>query len=509
MQYKSVKLFEWSWSDRNFCHELLAVLPKDAYILARDHPLSEQPIWDDPAGIGIRQANEWAMKVASGNYHLPVERTFFLGKNEPDATSGDRNAIDIYTESFLNRLRVHGLRGGAFNFSTGHPRTVDGTGGTKADYMVFERSHRAIVAGHHIGVLHIYGTASVPCAPGHYDRLRACPWTDVEWVVGECGIDQHVIGGGPHDGYLDALSNPADYCRWLDEFIMGVNDKRIHSYQVFTYDFSHPWDGFNVRVVRDELESYDWQHVQVASTPPVVTHLPAISSGKAAAAFGKTIATNVDANIRQWSSLQAEVLAVAPVGTRFEVIGYNDDWYQVNWPDSNSAAWLHSSVADVVEPQVGEGPVPVDPPTNTGDNWQRSWPIVLKFEGGLSLDPNDTGNYYNGQLIGTKFGISAAVWGGQYDIPNLTQEQALGIYKRHYFDAVGADALFWPLSLAVFDHAINAGVGSAKQLLVQSGPNFLAFMAERITWYTHLSQFNIYGEAWMRRMAEILLEAAK
>jgi len=63
--------------------------------------------------------------------------------------------------------------------------------------------------------------------------------------------------------------------------------------------------------------------------------------------------------------------------------------------------------------------------------------------------------------------------------------------------------------LAVFDHAINAGVGSARQLLSQSGPNFLVFMADRIAWYTRLAQFDIYGVAWMRRCAEVLREGAK
>jgi len=164
-------------------------------------------------------------------------------------------------------------------------------------------------------------------------------------------------------------------------------------------------------------------------------------------------------------------------------------------------------------PWVGNGPTPVEPeahiPEQPDNTWQRSWPIVLKFEGGLSLDPNDTGNWYNGQLIGTKYGISAAVWAGQYDIPNLTQAQALSIYKTAYWDAANCDALPWPLCLAVFDHAINAGVGSARQLLSQSGPNFLVFMADRIAWYTRLAQFDIYGVAWMRRCAEVLREGAK
>lgn len=428
MQYPSVKLFEWHWSDADACSNLLSVLPRDSYILARDHPLSEQEIWSDPVGIGTRHANEWADKVHSGRYKLPTDRSFFLGRNEPDATTGDRNAIDLYTEAFLRRLAQHGLRGGAFNFSTGHPRTVDGTGNTGADYSVFERSHRAIVDGHHIGVLHIYGTAETPCIPGHFDRLRSCDWQDVQWVVGEMGIDEWLNGGGEHIGYKGPFNGHLnDYCGWLDTLIMGINDARIHSYQVFTYDFSHPWSSFDVRDIRSALESYQWQHMTHAptkpTTPPVTTHLPSVGTGT---------------------------------------------------------------------------PVPA------GDNWQRAWPIVLDIEGGLSTDPNDRGNYKpDGTFVGTKYGISANAH-PDVDIVNLTKEQALAIYKREYWDASGADRLEWPLALAHFDLAVNGGVGRARQALSEAGQDFDHYNAWRLRWYTGLDQFDLYGRAWVRRVATIM-----
>ena len=271
MQYPSVKTFEWMSKDRNFCADLVAAMPKDAYFLARNHPRSEdkEVMFRDPIATGIRHANEWQADVLEGRCFLPVGRTFFLGINEPDATSGDRSAIDRYTAAFLDRLRQHGLRGGAFNFSTGHPRTKDGTPNTAPDYTVFEMAHQAIVRGSHIGVLHIYGTAITPCAPGHYDRLKSCPWTDVQWVVGECGIDEHVIGGGPHHGWLHSLGGNANaYADWLDRLIMGVNDPRIHSWQVFTYDFSHPWDSFDTRPARSVFETYNWKHGAAQPRPP-------------------------------------------------------------------------------------------------------------------------------------------------------------------------------------------------------------------------------------------------
>lgn len=279
MQYPSVKLFEWHWSDRDACANLLAVLPKNAYILARDHPLSEQEFWGDPVGIGKRHADEWMDKVRSGRYHLPIDRTFFLGRNEPDATNGDRTAIDRYTVAFLDQLRAHGLRGGAFNFATGHPRTIDGTPYTQPDYTVFEASHQAIVRGHHIAVAHIYGTAAVPCAPGHYDRLRACKWDNVPWVIGEFGIDEHVVGGGPHDGFhVPYAGRLEDYCAWLDTAILGIADPRIHSYQIFTYDYSKPWSTFDVSAIRDALERRPWEHGSTQGGNGGTVYIPVIQT---------------------------------------------------------------------------------------------------------------------------------------------------------------------------------------------------------------------------------------
>lgn len=507
MQYPSVKLFEWHWSDRDACRDLLAVLPQDAYILARDHPMSEQKadMISDPVGTGKRHADEWADKVRSGRCHLPTNRSFFLGINEPDATTGDRTAIDKYTESLLDRLREHGLRGGAFNFSTGHPRSVDGTPNTPPDYSVFERSHQAIVRGHHIGVLHIYGTAAVPCAPGHYDRLKACTWQDVQWVVGEMGADEHVVGGGKHDGYLISMNGHInDYAPWLDTLILGINDSRIHSYQVFTYDFSHPWDSFNVREIRDALESYQWRHMHVQPTPPEPQPPEPTPPG----------------NIRV-----GEVTAPAGVnvrsgpGTEYAKLGALAYGSTVLY-DREDNGWLHSVAGWVSAQYVGEPtsqpptstpqpqPTPTPAPAPSSDCWQRSIEFVLEQEGGLSTDPNDPGNYVNGKFVGTKYGISANAH-PDVDIVNLTVEQAKQIYKESYWIPSGAANLDWPMCLAVMDLAVNGGVGRAQQALNEAGPDFSEYMAWRNDWYTKLDSFDRYGRAWIRRTSDLMREASK
>lgn len=513
MQYRSVKLFEWHWRDRNACGELLTVLPKDALILARDHPLSEQKqaMWDDPVGTGTRHANEWAVKVAMGEVHVPVERTFFLGINEPDATSGDRNAIDLYTEAFLRRLKVHGLRGGAFNFSTGHPRTKDGTPNTPADYTVFERSHRAIVDGKHIAVLHIYGTTAVPLAPGHYDRLRACPWQDVTWIVGECGIDEHVIGGGAHDGYLRTFVNPADYCRWLDEFIMGTHDKRIHSYQVFTYDFSHPWDSFDIHPIRDALEAYDWQHVKQQQPSGPTEPPPKPPAGGGAIGY---VNAPAGANVRV-APINGSVVIAVPYAAEIRITSVDSKtgWMQVTY--AGKTGWMAPQLISM-EPPDAPKPTPQPtptPPLNEQENWKRSIAFVRRWEGGWADHPADPGGATNKGITLATYTRWRQAHGqpapSKDDLRNLSDEEANRIYYEWYWLESGSEKLAWPLCLAHFDTAVNGGVGRAQEMLQRSGGSFLAYMGHVIDWYTRIGNFEVFGRAWIRRRAEILLEAAK
>jgi hypothetical protein len=46
-------------------------------------------------------------------------------------------------------------------------------------------------------------------------------------------------------------------------------------------------------------------------------------------------------------------------------------------------------------------------------------------------------------------------------------------------------------------------------MLQKSGGDFLTYMGHLITWYTTIPNFEVFGRAWIRRRAEILLEAAK
>lgn len=152
----------------------------------------------------------------------------------------------------------------------------------------------------------------------------------------------------------------------------------------------------------------------------------------------------------------------------------------------------------------------------------RIYPQVLNVEGGYVNDPKDPGgptkygiayNFNQGYL--RKFGIVKPD-----QMPNLTREQAIEIYYVKYWVPSQADEI--PdarLALCYFDHAINAGVGAADQLLAKQpkiwffkgdGPNrdyfmlqVLIFMLRRLRAYSLMKQYNVYGEGWFNRLLHI------
>jgi lysozyme family protein len=101
--------------------------------------------------------------------------------------------------------------------------------------------------------------------------------------------------------------------------------------------------------------------------------------------------------------------------------------------------------------------------------WDQIVGMVLKTEGGLSLDPQDAGNWTGGEvgqgeLKGSNFGISAASY-PNVDIANLTHDQAVAIYYNDFFLHLWCDKMPGWLALLVFDAAVNNGSGRSARWL--------------------------------------------
>lgn len=101
-----------------------------------------------------------------------------------------------------------------------------------------------------------------------------------------------------------------------------------------------------------------------------------------------------------------------------------------------------------------------------GPKFAAAVAFILEHEGGFVDHPRDPGGT-------TNLGITAhtlAIWRKVDavtidDVAKLTREEAEAIYHANHWNPVKADELPDGLGLLVFDHAVNAGVGSAARLL--------------------------------------------
>lgn len=168
-------------------------------------------------------------------------------------------------------------------------------------------------------------------------------------------------------------------------------------------------------------------------------------------------------------------------------------------------------------------------------NFDKAFERLIGHEGGYSTDREDPGNWTGGKVgkgvfKGTKYGIAANTY-PNLDIKNLTIDQAKSIYKKDWWDKLGADQLHPAIVYQMWDFAVNAGKSRAVKELQQAvgvpddgiiGPKtisavkakdvndvLLLFASERLSFYTSLKTWSTYGKGWTNRVAENLKYAAQ
>lgn len=157
--------------------------------------------------------------------------------------------------------------------------------------------------------------------------------------------------------------------------------------------------------------------------------------------------------------------------------------------------------------------------------------LLLKHEGGYVNHPSDPGGM-------TNLGVTAKVWESWVGHPvdekqmrALTPDDVAPLYKRKYWDACRADELVRGLDYAVFDCAVNSGVGRAVKLLQgcvgvavdggigpatmaavkQADPTSLIedFCDARLNFLRALPTWSTFGKGWERRVNEVKEEALR
>ena len=159
------------------------------------------------------------------------------------------------------------------------------------------------------------------------------------------------------------------------------------------------------------------------------------------------------------------------------------------------------------------------------ENFDQSFEMVLKHEGGYVNDPRDPGGR-------TNLGVTQRAWEGYVGKPvdedfmrKLTPEVVKPFYKAMYWDKIKGDQLPNGVDYAAYDLAVNSGVGRAAKFLQTIagvmadgvlGPKSMGAIREcnpehtvdalcdmRLDFLKRLSNFDIYGKGWIRRVAEV------
>lgn len=170
-------------------------------------------------------------------------------------------------------------------------------------------------------------------------------------------------------------------------------------------------------------------------------------------------------------------------------------------------------------------------------NFEQAFERLLGHEGGFQADPNDRANWTSGkigqgELRGTKFGISAMSYPGE-DIANLTVERARAIYRQDFWGAAGCDLVPDPAKFVLFTAAVHTSaprkpvtaikmlqravgayddgvIGPQTQMAISKidGYRLAARLAGQYIDHTNNNrdQYARYGAGWSQRVAEILME---
>jgi lysozyme family protein len=164
-------------------------------------------------------------------------------------------------------------------------------------------------------------------------------------------------------------------------------------------------------------------------------------------------------------------------------------------------------------------------------NWQKSFELMLKSEGGFVNHPSDPGGM-------TNLGVTKATWenwvgreSDEAEMRGLTPEKVEPLYKKKYWDAVRGDEIEnGGVAYLLFDFAVNAGVGRSIKTLQTAvgvtpdggfGPMTMAAMQavdpveliERFSqakedFYRSLNTFATFGKGWLNRVADVKVKAS-
>jgi hypothetical protein len=139
--------------------------------------------------------------------------------------------------------------------------------------------------------------------------------------------------------------------------------------------------------------------------------------------------------------------------------------------------------------------------------FQKAMSFIMPHEGGYSANPADKGGPTNYGISKVSLEDYLGRKVSDADVKNMSRDTAMQIYKKKYWDAIGADRLDPHAAIVAFDTAVQHGVGYAKNLLGATGGDPNAMIAARGNKYKGIvandpSQ-SVFARGWGNRLADL------
>lgn len=151
-------------------------------------------------------------------------------------------------------------------------------------------------------------------------------------------------------------------------------------------------------------------------------------------------------------------------------------------------------------------------------NFNKSFDLLLRTEGGFQDDPHDHGNRLpDGRKGCTNLGVTQLAWesyvGRKVDhdeMRQLTSEDVGPFYKRLYWDSIGADNLPSGVDYALFDISVNLGSHRAIEIRnhameqTDDPSQLIEFICQqRLELMRSFSSYPRYKHGWETRVAAV------
>jgi hypothetical protein len=129
--------------------------------------------------------------------------------------------------------------------------------------------------------------------------------------------------------------------------------------------------------------------------------------------------------------------------------------------------------------------------------------VIDQLEGGGTV-VTDSGGV-------TRWGISSRAHPG-LDVAHMTRDQAVALYESDYWLAAGCERLDFPMSLVVFQAAVNQGVALAKNLAA-GAMDYIEALWDCVLHYSEIAEKNHserqYLRGWINRLVKVYKEAQR